>query len=388
MEEKKTKEAPKSFLDYNASWPLTILYLGFLVGIYFAQSYSYKFIDSSSLGQYAYYFVAMIGGVVFTFLFYNLGKIMFARVAGYELLYIRLLGFFFDKSSGKTKVSFDVLSLFVVAMRFTPKNEDLKKNPRLIFLGGLFFEVVLLALALTFLFAFCIGRERSGIANFGWTFLYAVCFGFLTPLYELVPFRQDYPTDMYNILMTRTEEDRIAFNMYCVNQKRELTGEDFLLPEFESFDSFYKAHTLYYVYLQDLYESKLQKAFAVLEDMKYFNKYWLEDERYIPIAETVYLKYLVDAESDANATFTKIKKDERKFVTDPVELSGYRTAVLVLATIHSDKEAVLNLTKDFDKKIAQYGETPSNRVKKEISFFNSAYNKARKMKPDFELPER
>ncbi len=85
MEEKKTKEAPKKLLDHNASWPLTILYLGFLVGIYFAQNYSFKFI-TRDMNNYAYYFVAILGGVAFTFLFYNLGKILFARIVSISLV--------------------------------------------------------------------------------------------------------------------------------------------------------------------------------------------------------------------------------------------------------------------------------------------------------------
>jgi hypothetical protein len=387
MEEKKTKEAPKKLLDHNASWPLTILYLGFLVGIYFAQNYSFKFI-TRDMNNYAYYFVAILGGVAFTFLFYNLGKILFARIAGYRINYIRLAGFFIDNSKGKAKVSFDITRFFTLALRFTPVDDDTKKNPLLIFLGGLFFEILLLAFALVFLFGVAMQNPLSLIANFGWTFLFAVCYGFLTPLYELVPFRQDYPTDMFNLLVTKEQDDKVAFNICQINERRELAGEDFLVPNFDNYDSFYKAHTLYFLYLEDLNASKLEKAFSVLEDMKYYSKYLLEDERYITAAETVYLKFLIDDEPGANKAFLSIKKDERKYVTDPIDLTGYRIAVLVLASIHSDKEAVNNLLKEFDALVASYGENPSARVKKEVETFNAAYRMVKKHKADLDLPER
>lgn len=387
MEEKKTKEAPKSFLDYNASWPLTLLYLGFLIGIYFAQQYSGKFL-TNNMSYYAYYLIAVIGGVVITFLFYNLGKIIFAKKAGYEILYIRLLGFFIDNSRKQNKISYDITTFFTISMKFVPKDDDLEKNPKIMFFGGLIFEALLLVVSLVFLFAFCLNHEKSGISNFGWTFLFAVCYGFLTPLYELVPFRQDYPTDMFNILMTNKEEDRKAYNLYLVNLRKEMIGEDFILPTFENYDSFYKLHNLYFVYLQNLYESKLEKAFSVLEDMKYYSKYYLDDEKYIYNAETVYMKYLIDDEAGANKAFMSIKRDDRKAVTDPLTLTGYRTALLVLANIHSDKEGTMQLVKKFDEIVKSYGENLSARVKQEVVLFNSAYAKVQKLKPEFELPTR
>lgn len=384
MEEKRSKEAPKAFLDHNASWPLTLVYLGFLIGIYFAQQYSYNnFI--SNLSAYVYYFVSMIGGVIFSFLIYNLGKIVTAKIAGYQIISMKLLGFTINNAANPTKVTYNILDFFTISLQFAPKNDDVNKKPTLIFFGGIIFEGFLLVLNLIFMLTFATKGKAGVTTNFAWTFLFATCYGFLTPLYEMLPLRQDYPTDMYNVLMTKTDEDKIAFNIFQINKRRELTGEDFIVPEFTSYDSFYKLHVLYYVYLKNLYESKLEKAFSVLEDMKYYSKYYLEDERYLPNAETIYLKFLIDDESGANKAYLNIKKDERKNVTNPIALTGYRTAILVLATIHSDKEAVKNLIKDRTEKVQSLCKTDSIRVKKEEELFNAAKEKAKKIKPDFNL---
>ncbi len=390
MEEKRTKEAPKSLLDYNASWPLTLVFLGFLMGIYFAQQYSMQSI-TSDLSPFVFFLVAVVGGVLFSFFFYNLGKIVFASISGYRVVLIRILGLTIDKSGSKAKVNYDITRFFTLKLQFAPKDDDLTRNPKLFFFGGLIFEAFLLIAAIFFLFAFCINHERSLIGNFGWTFLYAVCYGFLTPLYELIPLRQDYPTDMYNIMMIHDKEDQKAFNLYLVNLRRELTGEDFLVPSFENYDSFYKLHTLYYLYLQDLYESKLEKAFAVLEDMKYYSKYYLDDEKYLPFAESVYLKFLINDNEGARKLFSdprSIKRDSRRLVTNPDTLTGYRIAILVLAVIYSDKENVVARLKEFDTMIKGYGEPLSSRVNKEIRMFDLAYNNAKKINADINLPER
>lgn len=385
MEERKSKEAPKSLLDYNASWPLTLVYLGFLIGIYFAQSYSYsQFI--SNMNGYLYYFVAILGGVVLTFLVYNLGKIVFGKIAGYEVIYIKLLGLTINKAhKGETKISYNILDFFTISMQFAPKDDDIKKKPTLLFFGGIIFEAILLILTLMFMFLFVINQQKGASANFGWTFLFAVCYGFLTPLYEMIPLRQDYPTDMFNFIMTKNSEDRLAFNIYQINKRRELTGEDFLIPTFSSYDSFYKLHTLYYVYLQDLYESKLSQAYTDLDSMKYYAKYYLEEERSLPAQESVYLKFLVDDETGANKAYLGIRKDDRKNVTNPYALSGYRTAILVLSCIHSDKEGVENLMKARTKKIESFSVKDSHRIKKEEEFFQASYEKAKKFKPDLGL---
>ena len=386
MEEKRTKEAPKAFLDHNASWPLTLVYLGFLIGIYFAQQYSYKnFIDQNAMNVYAYYFVSMLGGVAFSFLFYNLGKICFGKVAGYEVISIKLLGLTINRAVKPHKVTYNILDFFSISMQFAPKDDDTKKKPTLLFFGGIIFEGILLILTLIFMLIFVTKGKTGLVSNFAWTFLFATCYGFLTPLYEMIPLRQDYPTDMYNFFMTKSEEDKVAYNIFQINKKREFTGDDFIIPEFSSYDSFYKLHTLYYVYLKDLYESKLEKAFSVLEDMKYYSKYYLEDERYLPSAETVYLKFLIDDEAGANKAYLSIKKDERKNLTNPVSITGDRIAILVLASIHSDKEASLNLIKAHENKINALTNKESNRIKKENEFFLAAIEKAKKLKPEIDL---
>ena len=327
----------------------------------------------------------MLGGVAFSFLFYNLGKICFGKVAGYEVISIKLLGLTINRATKPHKVTYNILDFFSISMQFAPKDDDTKKKPTLLFFGGIIFEGILLILTLIFMLIFVTKGKTGLVSNFAWTFLFATCYGFLTPLYEMIPLRQDYPTDMYNFFMTKSEEDKVAYNIFQINKKREITGDDFIIPEFSSYDSFYKLHTLYYVYLKDLYESKLEKAFSVLEDMKYYSKYYLEDERYLPSAETVYLKFLIDDEAGANKAYLSIKKDERKNLTNPVSITGDRIAILVLASIHSDKEASLNLIKAHENKINALTNKESNRIKKENEFFLAAIEKVKKLKPEIDL---
>lgn len=389
MEQKHTsKECPRtSILDFNFSWVLMIVYLGYLLGIWFAQQESQEFIPANFSGI-PYFLTAALGGVILTFALYNAGKILFARIAGYQISSMKLLGFIFERNaSGKLAFRYDILSFFEAGLQFAPINDDIKKKPTLIFVGGFITEAVIIALTLLFFFLYFNQVKTTGAAV-GWTALFFMLYGFLTPLYEVLPFRQDTPTDMFNLLVVHSEEDIIAYNVVMINKKRELTGEDFMTYEFESYESFYKSRVLYANYLNHLYASRLEKAFSVVEQMKYFNKFYNDYDRYIPYEETIYLRYLIDDENGADQCYLSMKKDDKKLVTSPSLLSDYRTALLVSGFISLEKERVLDVCKSFDTLYATFGENPSKRVLKEKEFFESAYKKIQKAKPDLGLENR
>lgn len=389
MEERKTELAPKkALLDRNLSWPLMIVYLGYIIALYFVQRMTYEqSYLTAEMNVFLYYILAILGGVVVTFLIYNLGKIIAAKVGGYHVSYIRILGMQFDRIDGKLKFSYNILGFFTIALQFSPNDDDVEKKPLPIFLGGYIAEIILAALALVMFFVFSVGKNPSVTNNIGWTVFFGFAYGFIIPLYELLPFRQDYPTDMVNIMLTKSNEDKIAFNVYQINQERELNGKDFLVQDFDNYESFYKAHCLYPHYLQCLYESKLEKAYAVLGEMKYFGKYNLDDDRYLAPGEYIYLKYLINDIDGASKAFFEMKRDDRVGITKPNVLSFYRIGLLVLAYTNAEHDKIKAMIAEFDKVLETFPE-PSKRVEKEKLFFNNAYNKIRKEKPELSLPER
>ena len=146
--QKNTKECPRnSILDFNFSWVLLIVYLAFLFGIWFAQNQTAQFVPGDYVGA-PYFFISIFCGLVFSFLLYNGGKILFAKLSGYRILSLHLLGFMFDAPKDKFKFHYDILSFFELQLRFVPKDDDLEKNPRKIFLGGFILEGILLIVVL------------------------------------------------------------------------------------------------------------------------------------------------------------------------------------------------------------------------------------------------
>ena len=385
--QKNTKECPRnSILDFNFSWVLLIVYLAFLFGIWFAQNQTAQFVPGDYVGG-PYFFISIFCGLVFSFLLYNGGKILFAKLSGYRILSLHLLGFMFDAPKDKFKFHYDILSFFELQLRFVPKDDDLEKNPRKIFLGGFILEGILIIAVLLSFFLLKPTEGRTVGSGIAWTLLFGSCYGFLTPLYEILPFRQDYPTDMFNLLVTKSKDDQIAYNLLQVNRRRELSGEDFLHREFESYESFYGARALYFLYLDHLYASRLEKAFNTLESMKYYNKYFDDSDRYQYEEESIYLRFFIDDDSAADQIYLSLKKDDKKEVTSPRDVADYRSAVLIAGYIAVDAEKVKNIASEFDQKMSKFQED-SRRLQKEKDLFKAAYNKVVKNKPEFNLTNR
>lgn len=387
MVNKEKKECPRnSVLDYNVSWGTMIIYLAYLVGIWFAQQATTDFLPSD-YSPIAYFLTAALGGLVVTIVLYNVGKIIFAKIAGYDLVLLRFLGFNFDFSTGHLHFSYKILTFFSLSMVFAPKDDDIEKNPKLIFLGGFIVEALLVVIALIVFFSLGLTGVKNANGVIGWTFLFAAIYGFLIPFYELLPFRQDYPTDIFNLLVTSKKDDKRAFNIVQINKRRELAGLDYITSDFEDYNSFYKARCLYGNYLDKLYASKLTEAFEILNKMKYFNKFYNDTDRYIPAAESIYLKYFINDEQGADTTYLNLKGDDKRAVAKPDALCDYRTAILVAGFISADPDKVKDIKKAFDKLVSTYEGEQSRRVKKECSLVLEAYRMLRNKKPELNLPE-
>ena len=369
----------KTLLEMNASWPLLIVYLGYLIGIYFlVQSLTNGNLPAAA-NAYGFSFGTLFIGLILTLLVYNAGKIAFAALAGYRINYLKVLGFVGERRGGKLKFRFDVLALLDLALSFSPKDDDIEKNPSLIFLGGAVFEVVLLVVA--FLIFFLTGKEE-GTMSFAISrgALAAALYGFIIPLYELVPFRQDYPNDMFNLIVTRKKEDKRAYNIVKVNERREFDGENFLVEEFDDSHSYYRSEVLCYRYLDELYRNELEKAVKTLSEIKRLSVALPEDRKYFPSKENAYFCFLTGDVRKADQIFFEMKKDFRKQITSPSLLEDYRIALFVT----KDKESMDNLFKDYRKLLSQLKET--ERVAKEKALFRQVYEGIKKTMPDQYLP--
>lgn len=376
-EKNNTNQAKKTLLDMNASWPLLLVYLAYLIGIYFAQQSLAS--GLANYNSFAFVFLTLILGILITFFVYNGAKILFARLSGYRVSFVKCFGLVGERINGKLKFRYDILSILDVALSFAPVDDNLDRKPTRIFLGGFVGEIVLVAIGLLLYFPL---KDSSSLVAV--SALTAVLYGFIIPLYELMPFRQDYANDMFNLIMTRKADDRKAYNMVKINEVREFTGEDFLVPDFQDYDSYYRVQTLPYLFLNQLYANDLEKAVETLGKMKYLDKDMPDDKKYFVDKENVYLRFLTGDLDGANRIFLNIKSDYRKQIRSPYYLADFRVGLIACAFIARDKELLDSLFKDYGKLLKRLPAT--GRVEKEKALFNQVYEAIKKNDPNQYLP--
>lgn len=382
--------APKKksgFWDFNASWILMFVYVIYLGGMFFLQKSIYETseLTPSVINYYVFVFVALLIGLVASAILYNLSRIIAAKIKGYKILYTKMLGFTI-RHDGKKRTTFSIMDVFSLEMRFVPKNDDIKKNPRPIFFAGWIGELIFAAICLVLYFVLAGGKkEATRPVAIGEMALFSMIYGLVVLLYEIMPFRQDAATDMFNLMVTKEPIDREAFNLLYVNRRRELTGENFLVPEDDDFDSYYREKVLYYHYLDRLYHDDLENA---VNDLVLFrkNRKKLDDyDRYLSSAEAMYLRYLSSDSDGADKLYLTLKGEERSMLTKPSELADYRSSLLIVGFITGDKEQIKQVELDFKAKLEGLDE--SERVKKEKALFLDAYKTLREGKPSLGLPE-
>ena len=376
-------QAKKTLFDYNASWPLLLVYIAYLIGMYFLQQWGVSE-NAGSYNVYAFVFLFFIIGLIATFIFYALGKIVFAKIAHYKVVTAKCFGFVYDgtKAKGtKGKLSFHITAILDFYLSFAPEDDDVEKDPLLIYVGGFVFEVIFIAICVTI---FLIFEDAEPIV--GWGALSALLYGGIVILYELMPFRQDNPNDMFNIVMTRMHDDKVAYNVSKINEKHEKTGEEFIVQTFGDYDSYYRSQMLYYIYLDHLYNNRLEDALTTLDWMWYLYKDIPEDKKYLWGEESMFLRALIGDFDGASRIFsTKMNSDYRRQVKHPTLLADYRTTVIIHANISRDKESLDAAVKEFTQLVNSYPE--NSRTSTEKTLFKQGLEACKTADPALEIPE-
>lgn len=369
--ENKQSKAGSDFLNFNASWITMVIYIAYLGGMIFLQKHFYEtlFASVNGLNYYVFIFLSFIFGILLSALFYNVSKVIVAKVIGYDVVYLKLLGFTTDFTKKEKKTSFRFLDMTDIMMKFAPKDDDIEKNPRRLFLSGLIGEAVFEVIALILFFALGFKKDPNVSSFIGYMSLFAGIYGLIMVIYEFLPFRQDKPTDFFNLATTKSKEEQSCFNICAVNFRNELSGKDFLVPTTDDYSTYYPVHALYYVYLDHLYKNELEAANKALKCMKENIKKFDENERYLPSMEDMYLHYLINDEAGADRIYLKLRSEDKANISHPQDLGDFRTAISVFHHISKDEASYQKAIKEFEAKVNSYPD--GERVKNEKRLFQA-----------------
>lgn len=319
-----------------------------------------------------------------------LGKISFASASGYELSFLTISGFCFEKHRGVknkkgkvSKVYFNPSYLLELHAYFAPKKRNVEADPTCMLIGGF----VGWAAVFGTLLGLGVGLDASALGN---ALVYGSFFSALHALeiliYQILPFRQDYPNDAYTFRTTRREEDRRAFNIYSIDTAYEFADEDILTPDFPmEHTGYWQARTLIYRYVSSLYRGDLNNCFKILTAAHEASQFFTPEEKAYIAGERLFILLLLNDRAGADMLFTGLSKDVKTLVLKPYRLSTYRNSLLVKGLILNREDDAIDVAKRFYA--FDLGDE-SLRFRQEKRYFQTAEDAVLKAHPLFQLPRR
>ena len=359
-----------------------ILALAVVFGLVVVREYSGK----SNLETWEFIlfvFGAILTGVIFNSIIYELAHIIGAKIGGYYVTSVSVLGFTFLKENNKLKFRFSSYDGLTGETKILPKQKRKKPaNPIPYLIMGTIFYAIEVIISI-FVFSI-LTREGSSVSMNNWAYfiIIVMAVGGVIVLYNIIPFQLDSLTDGYRLRLVSGKKNKEAFNKMLLGETS--VDENDSEENNNSFTSDLKLNQVLICLNEEKYVEAEQLVDSILEkqnsDKKISNKTLLEAQ-----ADKIFLVFINNDLETANEFVSKtLSLHERKKISEEYELSCIRAYLLVSGLIdRSHSETIRTL----DKVYKAYKKTPENRRKLESKLFNKALNLVIEKHPDWNLDD-
>ena len=329
----------------------------------------------------AYILGAIFSGVIFNAILLELGHVVGAKIGGYKIISVNVLGFMFLFDGSKKKFRFKNYDGLTGETKITPK-EGKKNNPRpFLFFGSLFFAIE--AIALIIIFIALNGPERSTTENnIAYFFLVILVVGAMILIYNIIPFRLDSINDGYRLKLISNPKNKEAFNeLLRVEYAIEKGEENVEIKTFTEITNFTAELNLNKVYLlQD--QGKFGEAETMLDDI--LKSEDINNRTYIRAkSQKIYIHLMNNDPEVAKEFYEKeVPMQERREISEDTSMPSIRAYILMSGLMDdSQSETMLAL----NKVLKAYKRTSESRQKYELKLYNEALNKVIVKHPKWEL---
>ena len=155
---------------------------------------------------------AILVGVLFNSVMFELAHILGAKAGRYELISVNILGLLWYKEEEKTKFKFGGFDGLTGETKILPKKDAKKEpNPSPYLLFGTLFYVIELIIIIVLFTLFNV-KTNDALRNTGYFLLVVAVIGGMILIYNILPFKLDAMTDGYRMRMTTNAANKKAFN--------------------------------------------------------------------------------------------------------------------------------------------------------------------------------
>ena len=361
---------------------LIIIALAIVFGFTVLQTHN---ADSSFTGFYyvLYIIVAVIIGVVFNGILFELAHIAGAKIGKYRVLSVNILGFCFYKEENKTKFKFSSYDGLTGETKIVPKEGMVEKaNPYpFLFFGSLFFAVE--AIVVMVIFSIFRNAESDILKDVAYGLLTIGAIGLVVLLYNIIPMRIDSITDGYRLTMVSNPKNKAAFNELLRVEYEISQGNDNVeIKIFDEITNFTADLNLNRVYA--LLDKKEYAAAEELLDKIIDAKEEVSEKVYIRArAQKIYINLYTKNLEEAKEYYDKeVPVSERREISNDVSMASIRAYLLMSGLLDKSRsECIIALNNVY----RAFKHTPKNRQHTEITLFNEALQKVVDTHPDWEL---
>lgn len=328
---------------------------------------------------------AILVGLVFNAIIFELAHLAGAKIGGYHVASLNILGLCWYVQDSKVKFKFSSFDGLTGETKIYPKTDSKKEpNPTAYLLfGTLFFLIEVILVVVLFVVALQTEDKTAPIWNTAYFFVILAFIGALVLIYNIIPFKLDSVTDGYRLVLVGNAKNRAAFNeLLRVEHEIAQGNTDVEVKTFEEITNFTADLNLNKVYI--LLEKKEYDESEKLIDNIIAAKEKISDVVYLrAVAQLVYIKIMTLPLEEAQKYFEeKVPVPIRRDISKDVSMVSIRTYILMEGLFDKSRSECLRALNAL--KTALKHTTPS-RKKIEIKLFNEALGKVIEAHPEWEL---
>ena len=362
---------------------LLILAVAIVFGLTVLREYSNQW-DSVFL-YILFIFGAIVSGVIFNAVMFEMAHVLGARAGRYEVLSVNILGLLWFKDGEKTKFKFSSYDGLTGETKILPKKDAKKEpNPSPYLLFGTLFYLVELIIAVV-LFTLFKNDPNEVLNRITYFIVIMAVIGGMVLVYNILPFKLDSMTDGYRMRMTTNKANKEAFNEllrveYAISQGQT----DVEIATFTNITNYTAELNLNKVYV--LLDKKEFLEAEKLIDIILDGKATISEKVYIRArAQKIYINIVTKSLEEAKEYYEKeIPMSERRDLSNDMSMVSIRTYLLMSGLFDGSKSecniAINNVRRCFNN-------TPKQRQKIEADLFNDALKKVDEVHPTWNLSQ-
>ena len=362
---------------------LLILAIAVVFGLTILREYSSQW-DSVFI-YILFIFGAILTGVIFNAVMFELAHIAGAKAGRYQILSVDILGLLWYKDGDKSKFKFSGYDGLTGETRILPKKDAKKEpNPTPYLMFGTLFYVIEIIIAVVL---FTVQKELKNeiFTRISYFILVIAVIGGMILIYNILPFKLDATTDGYRMRMTSNKANKIAFNELLRVEEAVRQGEtDVEVATFSEITNFTADLNLNKVYML-LDKGEFQEAEKLL-NIIISGKETISEKVYIRArAQKIYINIFTKPLEEAKEYYDKeVPMAERRQLSNDLSMVSVRTDLLMSGLLVNSKSeciiAINNVRRCFNN-------TPKQRRKTEANLFNEALKKVDEAHPNWKLGE-